>query len=134
MKRSNTVLIIEEDASIRFMMREIARALDIKVETAVSSGEGLSWLRARPWHFAMLLLNLDIRQNGDDDTVERIRDDQQAGVREIPIIGMMEKCQGPDSTAFTQLRVDSCLRKPVTPAELLALTDRYTSPLATFGP
>lgn len=129
MNRSNTVLVIEEDASIRFMMREIARALDIKLETAGSTGEGLSWLRARPWHFAMLILNLHLGQGGDDTTVQSIREDQHTGVREIPIIGMMEQCHAHDTALFARLHVDGCLRKPVTPAELLALTDRYTSPL-----
>lgn len=128
--RSATILLIEEDAAVRFMMREIARALDIKVETARSCREGLIWLRQHPRQFALIILNLQLCGKGTDDTVNSIRADDQAEVRDIPIVGVTEDRFFPNDTTASRARVDAFLHKPVTPAELLSLMDRYVPPAA----
>lgn len=131
--RSNTILMIEEDAAVRFMMREIARALEIHVETAQSCVEGLAWLRQHPNRFAMIILNLRLCSGGTDDTVESIRADARCAVRDIPIIGVTDDHQYFNDTVTSRVRIDECLHKPVTPAELLSLIDRYFPPLAAIS-
>ncbi len=121
--------MIEEDATVRFMMREIARALDINVETARCCSDGLFRLRERPSQFAMIIVNLRLCAAGHDDTVQSIRADHHPDVREIPIIGVTEDPHV-DSFATTHGQgVNESLHKPVTPAELLSLVDRYFTPL-----
>ncbi|MBT8156097.1 response regulator [Epibacterium ulvae] len=134
MPRSNTILIIEEDATVQFMMRKIARALDINVETATSCSEGLFRLRERPSQFAMIIVNLRLCAAGHDDTVQSIRADQHPEVRGIPIIGVTEEDSVAEVLISQTQGVDERLHKPVTPAELLSLVDRYfTAPLVARG-
>ncbi len=129
MAESYTILMIEEDASLRFMMREIARALDLQVEIANSCAEGVQWLQACPSRFALLILSLNLCDVGSDKTVLSVRRDGNIEVRDIPIIGMLEQNAAADPNLIESARINDCLRKPVTPAELLTLVDRYATPV-----
>lgn len=134
MPRFNTILMIEEDAATRFMMRKIARALDIEVEMARSCHEGLVRLREKPSQFAMIFVNLELCPEGHDGTVQSIRADPHRDVRETPIIGVLDAFESDDRpVAVGEEGVNESLIKPVTPAELLSLVDRYFSPLVTQG-
>lgn len=130
MQRSTTILMIEEDAAGRFMMRQIGRALDIQIETARCYAEGLRQLRESPLQFAMIIMNVPRCLTKTDVAVRSIRTDARSEVRDIPIIGMTEKNQVLDNVSGHIYDMDEYLHKPLTPVELLSLLDRYSEPAA----
>lgn len=133
MLKCDTILLIDEDATARFMMREIARALDVNVETARSGGEGINWLRETPNRFAMILVNLQICNRSDDETIRTIRTAHLPKLRDIPIVAVCDYPHPFPGALAREAEVDECVNGPVTPAQLLSLMDRYFTSLIPQG-
>ncbi len=132
MIRSKSVLLIEEDASAHFMMRKIARALELRIDIAPDWREAATRLLVQPERYVLVLLNLDLCTNGTDEVIRSLRDNTRGSFRRIPVVAVVPSLDSYTSAICTELGLDGCVQNPITPVELLNLVDRHS--VETAGP
>jgi|GEM_PF-2655312 len=121
MKQNKSVLLIEEDISEQFMMRKIADALDIDIDITTEFAEGYALYQARPGHYGMILLSLDILLSADRNAFRRTQNTEITP----PVIALTTEDHTHDIHFWGNHVLQDCIKKPVTPVQMLHLVDRY---------
>lgn len=108
-----TILLIEDDASIRKFIVASLSDHGFKIMEAVTGKTGLEYLRKH--HPALVLLDLGLPDTNGLDVVKRIREWSK-----IPVIIISARGQEGDKVAGLDAGADDYLTKPFGTAELLA--------------
>ena len=119
------VLLIEDDAFTRFMMREIIAGLGVEVEIAANGEEGCEALRSQPGAFGLVLMDLHMPVMSGIDAAEQIRNDAHDPPKKVPIIAVTADVNYHDTSRVEKLGMDGFASKPVSPGTLLNLIDQY---------
>ena len=122
--RSNRVLVIDDDATVRNLMRRFLSREGFDVVTAGGGQEGLEF--ARELHPSVITLDVFMPDMDGWSVLQAIKQDPE--LNRIPVIMMTisdEKQKG-----FT-LGASGYLTKPVDRAQLAQLLDRFKIPVAT---
>lgn len=119
------VLLVEDDAFTRFMMREIIDTLGIDVEIAADGDEGCRTLSDRPGEFGLVLMDLHMPVMSGIDAARQIRSGAQNPPRDLPIIAVTADVSYHDHDMLSEMGMNGYVSKPVSPGTLLSLIDRY---------
>jgi signal transduction histidine kinase/CheY-like chemotaxis protein/HAMP domain-containing protein len=122
--RTNRVLVIDDDATVRDLMRRYLSREGFDVVTAAGGREGLEL--ARELHPSVITLDIFMPDMDGWSVLQSIK--QDADLNRIPVIIMTisdEKQRG-----FT-LGASGYLTKPIDRAQLAQLLDRFKTPAAT---
>jgi putative two-component system response regulator len=113
------ILLVDDDAAFRMLLRTTFEVFDIDVEEAESAAEAERALRA----FEPDVLVLDVRMPGMDglEFCRRLKaDPTYAGLGVVLLTGS----EGGTQEAADEVGADTFLRKPFSPLELLAAVER----------
>lgn len=112
--RQETVLLVEDDASLRLALTKALRASGFRVEVAAAGKEGLDAARAlRP---DLVLLDVMLPGMNGFEVCERLRDENP----DVPILMVTAKGEEPDKLRGFSLGADDYIVKPFGMAELCA--------------
>ncbi|MDQ5821016.1 MAG: response regulator [Actinomycetota bacterium] len=118
------LLLVDDDAGFRSLLRATFEVLDIDVEEAENSAEALSAIRGR----APDVVVLDVQMPGQSglELCRALKDDPRP--REIGIV-LLTGSEGGSSSAAIEAGADAFLLKPFSPLELLAIVERLAGGL-----
>ena len=118
--RGLSLLIVDDNASNRYILRKITERWQMQPEEAASGAEGLKKLEeasavGRPYRLVLL----DQQMPGMDgfEVIRRVR--AQAAWNDAAIMMLTSADQGAARSACRELGVGTCLLKPVKPSDLL---------------
>jgi two-component system chemotaxis response regulator CheY len=115
-----TILIVEDDATLRAALREALEEHGYEVEVAEEGAAALAWLRREP-RPALILLDLMMPGLNGWDFLARRRIDPSLPA--IPVVVLSGQLLGPERDSV--LPADGFVRKPVDMDELLAEVQRH---------
>ncbi len=107
------VLIIDEDLSIRRLLRRLLAAAGYRTEDMAPSQAALGCLVERP--FDLAILDLDAGSWVVDDAIQFVR-----GLSPIPILALSARADAKITVEALDSGADDCVRKPFDTKELLA--------------
>src|SRR5262249_38375440 len=112
--RQETVLVVEDDPSLRLGLTKTLRSAGFRVETASTGDEGLE--RALADSFDLVLLDVMLPGKNGFEICERIRQRDA----ELPILMVTAKGEEHDKVRGLAMGADDYIVKPFGVAELLA--------------
>lgn len=121
-----TVLIIDDDDSIRALAQWVAQRAGYQALTARDGPEGLASFRAASDRIGLVLLDLTMPRMSGGEVVSALRA-LQATVPVVLITGYGEDAVRDDE----KIGVSSVLQKPFTPDDLRCVLDRYLKTLVS---
>jgi CheY-like chemotaxis protein len=104
------VLVVDDIATNRFVVRQILQALRIDVAEADSGPEALEWLRAEP--FDLVLLDMNMPEVDGETTFQSIRSSGTEWAN-TPVIALTADAIADQRTRYLELGLDGYLAKPV---------------------
>ena len=104
------VLVVDDIATNRFVVRQILQALRIDVAEADSGPEALEWLRAEP--FDLVLLDMNMPEVDGETTFQSIRSSGTDWAN-TPVIALTADAIADQRTRYLELGLDGYLAKPV---------------------
>ncbi len=113
MSEAARVLVVDDDADIRLLLRELLERAGFEVDDAASGREALRALYAAPP--ALVLLDVSMPVLDGYQTLERIRD-----VSEVPVIMLTARAQELEKVRGLAAGADDYVAKPFGRQELLA--------------
>jgi two-component system chemotaxis response regulator CheY len=113
------ILIIDDDESIRYILRETLQRAGYEVDEAHNGREGLQRYRVTPAH--LVITDIVMPEKNGLETIQELRHDFPC-VKIIVMSGSREQCD-----MMQQLGVQSTLRKPFDLRELLAVVQTVVS-------
>ncbi len=119
------LLLVDDDAQFRSLLRATFEVVDIAVEEAGNAAEALSAIRGpRPPDVVVL----DVQMPGQSglELCRALKDDPRT--REIGIV-LLTGSEGGTSNAAIEVGADAFLLKPFSPLELLAIVERLAGAL-----
>ena len=120
----NTVLVVDDDASIRDYLAEVLRYKGYNCHCFSESLAALSYLNSRNPSADLVLADISMPGMSGIDLVREVKDiDPDMPV--ILISGLYELALAVDAL---EAGADDYLKKPVTPNDVLALVSRYLEP------
>lgn len=119
-RRSGVVLIVDDDADIREVMREILTLRGHSVVAVANGREALEWLRGGGRACVILLDLMMPEMNGWEFRERQLQDPRLAGIPVVVLTGI-----GRVPSGFESLRADQILLKPVDLAELTEAVARF---------
>jgi len=126
--RGLPVLIIDDNATNRRILQELAGGWQMAPQTAESGPAGLAKMQAAAalkQPFRLLLLDEQMPGMGGMEVIERIRDNSLLGGAAIIVLTSSDQSQS--AARCRELGVHTYLIKPVKPAELLAMIQKALS-------
>jgi CheY-like chemotaxis protein len=111
---SGTVLVIDDDESVRMVSRKMLTTLGFDVLTAANGEQGLNLYRAQPDGISAVLLDLTMPHMGGEETFRGLRQ-VRSDARIILMSGFNEQDAG---ARFADKGLAGFLQKPFTPEEL----------------
>jgi response regulator RpfG family c-di-GMP phosphodiesterase len=122
------ILVVDDDPSIRLLLRTTLAADEFTVEVASSAEEAAGVARFRP----PAVVILDIGLPGMDG-LTFCRELKRNGVYGTPLVILLTGAKTTPEDVATA-GADAILRKPFSPLELVALLDRVTEPAVALAP
>ena len=119
-----TVLVVEDDESIRETLQEILQVEGYKVETATDGREALDRLAQAPLP-SLILLDLMLPNVNGWQVIEELRQDPQTKGAAVPIV--ITSAAG-DIAAATAKKVEGYLKKPIQLEQLLKTVEKFCGP------
>jgi response regulator RpfG family c-di-GMP phosphodiesterase len=118
------LLLVDDDAGFRSLLRATFEVVDIEVEEAGNAAEALSAIVGRPPDVVVL----DVQMPGQSglELCRALKDDPRT--REIGIV-LLTGSEGGTSDAAIEVGADAFLLKPFSPLELLAIVERLAGGL-----
>jgi response regulator RpfG family c-di-GMP phosphodiesterase len=118
------LLLVDDDAGLRSLLRTTFEVVDIDVEEAENAAEALSSIRGRRPDVVVL----DVQMPGQTglELCRALKDDPRT--REIGIV-LLTGSEGGTSDAAIEAGADAFLLKPFSPLELLAIVERLAGGL-----
>ena len=104
------VLVVDDIATNRFVVRQILQALRIDVAEADSGPEALEWLRAES--FDLVLLDMNMPEVDGETTFQSIRSSGTEWAN-TPVIALTADAIADQRTRYLELGLDGYLAKPV---------------------
>ena len=124
-KDKRTVLIVDDDADIRDLMKIILEHEGYRVNVAADGFEALQQLQGGA-HPSLILLDLMMPRMDGEQFLKEMRSTRFSGT---PVIIMSGHAAA--QTKANELHVDFCLMKPVECSELLTTVKRFTTSVTT---
>ena len=121
-KRSSTVLVVEDDPDIRDVLREMLEPEGYEVATAEHGEDALAWLRT---HLAPCAILLDLMMPVMDGPTFLRALRAEGSLSDIPVVVL--SAAGPDLLASTADDVMARLPKPIQPDAVLTELSRARS-------
>jgi CheY-like chemotaxis protein len=118
--RQTTILVMDDDASVRSLITELLAEKGYSVIQSASSRDGLDL--ARQHHPDVVLLDLTLPPTSGQDLLNKLRTDE--GTRHIPVV-VVSGCR-PSTVGDVNGRPDGVLQKPFDVTDLLAHIERLT--------
>lgn len=125
MDHPRKVLLVENDAFTRYMMKEIIEALGVAVDIATDGGNGVERVTAQPGEYGLVLMDLHMPVLTGIEATRQIRDADSVVARHVPIIAVTADAEYHDDMVVRNLGMNGFVSKPVTPGQLLSLIDRF---------
>jgi putative nucleotidyltransferase with HDIG domain len=118
------LLLVDDDAGFRSLLRATFEAVDMDVEEAENAAEALSSIRGRPPDVVVL----DVQMPGQSglELCSALKDDPRT--RDIGIV-LLTGSEGGTSDSAIEVGADAFLLKPFSPLELLAIVERLAGGL-----
>jgi response regulator RpfG family c-di-GMP phosphodiesterase len=122
------LLIVDDDAAFRALLRTTFEVVDVDVEEAGTAEAALELVRLQPPE--AIVLDLKLPGMSGVELSRLLKDDEDtAGIAVILLSGSVD-----DAAAASGSRADAFLRKPFSPLELLDVVERLTGGLAAVPP
>ncbi|NUP13579.1 MAG: response regulator transcription factor [Polyangiaceae bacterium] len=115
--RQESVLVVEDDPTLRLGLTKTLRSAGYQVETAKTGREGLD--RARNEAFDLVLLDVMLPEMNGFEVCESLRDADD----DLPILMLTAKGEEEDKVRGLKLGADDYVTKPFGVSELLARVD-----------
>lgn len=112
---SSTVLVVDDEPDIRYLLRVILELAGYRVVEAAHGEAALEQVRDSPPQLVLTDQMMPVMNGGE--LIERLR--AEASTKAIPIVMV-------SGTRSVQSGADALLGKPFDPAELIVLVDRLT--------
>lgn len=112
---SSTVLVVDDEPDIRYLLRVILEFAGYRVVEAAHGEAALEQVRDSPPQLVLTDQMMPVMNGGE--LIERLR--AEASTKAIPIVMV-------SGTRSVQPGADALLGKPFDPAELIVLVDRLT--------
>lgn len=125
MSEFKKVLLVEDDAFTRYMMKEIAETLGVDVEIAEDGDAGAQLIAERPTEFGLVLMDLHMPRLSGIDAAMKIRELSDDPPRMIPIIAVTADVNYHDEAVIKKLGMNGYASKPVSPGRLLELISEH---------
>ncbi|MDC0660211.1 response regulator [Leisingera sp. SS27] len=125
MNNPRKVLLVENDASIRYMMRDIIATLGVEVSVAEDGQSCLDMLSSAPSDYGLVLMDLHMPQLSGIDAAKQIREAPVDPPSNIPIIAVTADAAFHDQAIVRKIGMDGFAPKPLTPSRLLRLIDKF---------
>ncbi len=119
------VLLVEDDAFTRFMMKEIIATLGVDVDVAENGDAGCKALANDPEAYGLILMDLHMPGMSGIDAANHIRQLPSNPPNRVPIIAVTADVNYHDDARVEQLGMNGFASKPVSPGHLMSLVDRY---------
>jgi signal transduction histidine kinase len=113
------VLVVDDHADARDVVRELLEQCGAKVRTAASADEALRAFAARPPH--VLISDIGMPQRGGHALIRRVRQLELHQGGEVPAVALTAYARNEDREQALRAGFTTHVAKPVAPAELLAL-------------
>ncbi|MET0285337.1 MAG: ATP-binding protein [Polyangiales bacterium] len=113
------VLVVDDQADARDVLRELLEQCGAKVRTAASADEALRAFAARPPH--LLISDIGMPQRGGHALIRRVRQLELHQGGEVPAIALTAYARREDREQALRAGFTTHVAKPVAPAELLTL-------------
>ena len=124
MKQRPVILVVDDDAPILTLMRNLLREFGFDPVTAGSGAEAIQALQERKP--ALILLDRNMPGMSGDETLTALR--EIAGGAKVPIVMLSGEPLGPDEIA--RLGVAGAVQKPFDVPELVATIRSHVAPPA----
>ncbi|KMW57184.1 Sensory box histidine kinase/response regulator [Candidatus Rhodobacter oscarellae] len=121
------ILLVEDDAFTRFMMREIIATLEVDVDIAINGYEGCDQIRQFPDDYGLVLMDIHMPKLSGVDATRIIREEPNDPPRNVAIIAVTADERYHDKSVVSDLGMDGFIVKPITAGELLGLVEQYCS-------
>ena len=125
MNTTKKILLVEDDAFTRFMMKEIIDTLEVPVDIAVNGQEGCDQLDLKPDDYGLVLMDIHMPKLSGVDAARMIRAKRNDPPRNVAIIAVTADEHYHDRSIVSKYGMDGYIEKPVTPGELLGLIEKY---------
>jgi CheY-like chemotaxis protein len=118
---AGTVLIVDDDEFLADTFKVMLEDAGFYVETAATGGQAL--LKASKMDFDMAILDLKLPDTTGSELSRRLKD-RNSDINVVLLTGNTEMLENMDPS---QIGTDEVLLKPVTPDELLKITEKLKS-------
>ncbi|WP_425041049.1 response regulator [Primorskyibacter sp. S187A] len=125
MSHAKKLLLVEDDAFTRFMMKEIITTLGVEAEYAVNGQESIDLINADPGAFGLVLMDLHMPVMSGIEATHGIRASESNPPRDVPIVAVTADVSYHDDAVVKELGMDGFAAKPVSPGRLLDLVTTY---------
>ncbi|WP_435311318.1 response regulator [Primorskyibacter sedentarius] len=119
------IIVVDDDATTRFMMSELLDAMGYECETVSSGMACIALLRMRPNEFSMVLMDIHMPGVTGLDTVSYIRTLEEDPPRSIPIVAITADSSFHARRTVQTHGMDDVLAKPVDMALLSQTLKTY---------
>lgn len=119
------ILLVEDDAFTRFMMKEIIDTLGVAVDVATNGQEGCDQIKQNPEDYGLILMDIHMPKLSGVDATRIIRADPNDPPRNVAIIAVTADERYHDKSVVSEYGMNGFIAKPITAGELMGLVDRY---------
>ena len=125
MTYAKKVLLVEDDAFTRFMIKEMISDLGVDADVASDGRDAIDKLDKSPRDFGLVLMDIHMPNFSGLEAVKSIRKSKKERARLVPIMAHTSDRQFHSQAVAEEHGMNGYAPKPVTPGKLLALIDKY---------
>lgn len=118
---SKTILVVEDQADNRKILRDLLTNSGFEVIEAVNGGEGIQL--AQSYHPDLILMDIQLPGIDGYEATRRIKEDHN--LKDIPIIVVTSYALSGDQKKAYEAGCDAYVAKPYSPREMLARVREY---------
>lgn len=121
------ILIVEDDAFTRFMMKMIIETLEVGVDVHLASDgtSGCARLESDPETYALVLMDIHMPNLSGIEATRRIRSNTDDPPRNVPIIAVTADPDYHHPMAVQTHGMNGYMAKPISPGALIGLIEKY---------
>jgi signal transduction histidine kinase len=120
------ILVAEDQLINRKVIRQFLERKGWNVEVAENGKQAVEMIAQHPKRFSLILMDVQMPVMDGYEATQKIREAETQTKRHIPIVAMTAHAMKGDKEKCIAAGMDSYLSKPVNPAELYRIVEKYT--------
>ncbi|MEM7615690.1 MAG: response regulator [Pseudomonadota bacterium] len=118
------VLVVEDDATTRFMMSELCEAFGLNARVVSSGTAFLALVERQPDVADVILMDIHMPLLSGADATSKMRSKRSHPPRGVPVVALTSDRTWADQKKREYYGIDAYLQKPVSPHAMVSLVER----------